>query len=669
MLSFFAAALLAAGAARAAIVLSPADRARVFEGVGGISGGGATSRLLFDYPEPQRTALLDALFSPQQGAAFQTAKVEIPADADTTCGSEVAHRHDADDGGSCTRGYEGTFLASANARRPGITSSSLQWAAPKFVSEAAVADGKSLFTATNIDEYVIPWLRCMQTEYNVTITWQGSGWNEKIHNNSYTKLMRRKLDAAGFAGTGLAAADQCCSSSWNIISDLVADTELRSAVAAVSTHCAGSMNKQDTPQAAVDLGTALFQGEEHIGLPDPDGVPVWQWPAAAATGVEINQNWVLSNMSSTVFWPAAYAWLSGLAYNGKGFVVAASPWGADAPCYIPTALWVVAHTTHFTTARASWLLNNSGSGHLTDARAPLGNGAWNISYVTYATGSDVTVVVESFLQGGEWHASRGGAAAAAAAPAQAVFQLAGDFSKWAGGALHVWHTNKTATFERLPDVAVAADGTFSIAIESGAIYTYTSVESAHPGAAAWLAKSAAAGGCVAAPELAADDLWPPESPFPLPYYEARALRSLGALPPPLAASIGPNPCAARTAPLPRRTLRATPTTRCRSLPLTCLGHSPCISCLPPRRRPTRTRRRCATALASTRAASRAATRRPLRRAPRAAAPRRPPRPPATRACCASGRASRRWAGAARRATWRRCWATPRWATSRCRSAR
>ena len=117
-------------------------------------------------------------------------------------------------------------------------------------------------------------------------------------------------------------------------------------MATVSTHCAGSLNKQDTPPEAVALGIPLFQGEEHFGLPDPDSVPVWQWPAAAATGVEVSQNWVLSNMTSTVFWPAAYAWASGLEYQGKGFVVATSPWGA-APCYIPTALWVLAHTTHF----------------------------------------------------------------------------------------------------------------------------------------------------------------------------------------------------------------------------------------------------------------------------------------------------------------------------------
>lgn len=263
-------AALAAAAALAVvhatpILLTDASRARVFAGVGGISGGGATSRLLEDYPEPKRAALYDALFSPQTAASFSVVKVEIPADADTTCGSEVAHRHDAADGGSCTRGYEGAFLREANARVPGIAAHSLQWAAPSFVAEAGVGGGKSLFTLTNVREYVLPWLRCMRDAYNVTLRWQGGGWNEKPFNQTYIKMLREELTAGGFAATGIAAADQCCGADWNIVHAMSNDAALTSAVGAISTHCAGSMNKADTPDEAVALGIPLFQGEEHIG--------------------------------------------------------------------------------------------------------------------------------------------------------------------------------------------------------------------------------------------------------------------------------------------------------------------------------------------------------------------------------------------------------------------
>ena len=52
---------------------SPACRA--LDGVGGLSGGGATSVLLPHYPEPQRSEILDFLFLPNYGAALHSLKV------------------------------------------------------------------------------------------------------------------------------------------------------------------------------------------------------------------------------------------------------------------------------------------------------------------------------------------------------------------------------------------------------------------------------------------------------------------------------------------------------------------------------------------------------------------------------------------------------------------
>ena len=494
--ALFCAAL--AVSAQDAFVLSETSRARVFAGVGGISGGGATSRALFDYPAPARSALLDLLFTPQHGAALQHAKVEIPADADTTCGSEVAHRHDARDGGSCTRGYEGEFLAAAAARRPGIATSSLQWAAPRFVGEPGVSNGDSLFTLTNARDYVVPWLKCMRDAYNVSLSFQGAGWNEKPHNVSYIKLLRAELDAAGLAAVGLAAADQCCGSNWQIAADMAADPALAAIVDVVTTHVAGALEENTpTPAAAIALGVPLSQGEEHFGLPDPDPVPIWDFAALAATGVEINQNWVVNSMTSTIFWPAAYGWLAGLLYRGKGLVVATSPWAQPPVYYVPDALFVVAHTTHFTTAGEYWLLNAS-AGHIGQGKVhpvPAAPGGWNTSWVAYVPAGcsaaapaqcELTLVVESFLAGGDWHGAAPHALAApAAAPATATFRLAdGLAARLAGGALHVWHTNASVVFAREADVAVSADGSFAISIEPGAIKTFTSVASAHPGARA-----------------------------------------------------------------------------------------------------------------------------------------------------------------------------------------
>ncbi|TRY99061.1 hypothetical protein DNTS_002219 [Danionella cerebrum] len=63
------------------------DRAglgRTFDGIGGLSGGGATSRLLVNYAEPYRGQILDYLFKAKFGASLQILKVEIGGDAQTT---------------------------------------------------------------------------------------------------------------------------------------------------------------------------------------------------------------------------------------------------------------------------------------------------------------------------------------------------------------------------------------------------------------------------------------------------------------------------------------------------------------------------------------------------------------------------------------------------------
>jgi len=64
---------------------------RTFDGIGGLSGGGATSRLLVNYEEPYRSQILDFLFKPNFGASLQILKVEIGGDGQSTEGTEHSH--------------------------------------------------------------------------------------------------------------------------------------------------------------------------------------------------------------------------------------------------------------------------------------------------------------------------------------------------------------------------------------------------------------------------------------------------------------------------------------------------------------------------------------------------------------------------------------------------
>ena len=124
----------------------------MFDGVGAISGGGGNSRLLIDYPEPQRSQILDYLFKPGYGASMQILKVEIGGDTNSTSGAEPSHEHTR---GSvnCDRGYEWWLAEQAKARNPNIKLYGLAWGAPGWI-------GNGNFWSTDMINYLLDWLGC-----------------------------------------------------------------------------------------------------------------------------------------------------------------------------------------------------------------------------------------------------------------------------------------------------------------------------------------------------------------------------------------------------------------------------------------------------------------------------------------------------------------------------
>src|SRR6266540_4233224 len=153
---------------------------RTFDGVGAISGGGGNSRLLTDYPEPQRGQILDYLFRPNFGAAMQILKVEIGGDTYSTSGAEASHKHSAGDL-NCDRGYEWWLMEQAKARNPNIRLASLSWGAPGWVGGTA----QTFWTQDTID-YLIKWLGCAKG-HGLTVDYIG-GWNEKGHDKTWYEM-------------------------------------------------------------------------------------------------------------------------------------------------------------------------------------------------------------------------------------------------------------------------------------------------------------------------------------------------------------------------------------------------------------------------------------------------------------------------------------------------
>ena len=85
-----------------------------WEGVGAISGGGATTKLLMDYKPEVASDILDFIFKPNFGLNLQILKVEVGGDTDATEGAEPSHIHYKNDPGDYNRGCESMCFESTS---------------------------------------------------------------------------------------------------------------------------------------------------------------------------------------------------------------------------------------------------------------------------------------------------------------------------------------------------------------------------------------------------------------------------------------------------------------------------------------------------------------------------------------------------------------------------
>ncbi|MDR3627100.1 MAG: T9SS type A sorting domain-containing protein [Ignavibacteriaceae bacterium] len=425
------------------IIIDGAGQGRRFDGIGAVSGGGGTSRLLFDYPDKQRNEILDYLFKPNYGASLQIFKVEIGGDENSTNGAEASHMRSAVDQ-NYNRGYEWWLMEQAKLRDSNIVLSALEWGAPGWF--------KGGFWSQDNINYILNWIKHAQSDHNLHIDCIG-GWNESPPYDRSWLINLKKALLNDSLTTQLIAEDSY-GSDWGVVSDIQSDTAFKSAVNIIGVHypCGGdgsaaiSCDKDSTAQA---LNLPIWASEH--GSQNFDG-------GALALARAINRDYIDSKITAMINWSLVCSWYNTLPDWGMGLLQADQPWSGY--YHLGRSIWAVAHTTQFT--KPGWQYIDSACGYL-------GNSRTNGSYVTLKSNnaSDFSVIVETID---------------ALNSQAAVFKIAGGLS---ANSVHVWATNiqslnSSDYFIHLEDIT-PLNGIFSVTLLPGYIYTLTTTTGQNKG--------------------------------------------------------------------------------------------------------------------------------------------------------------------------------------------
>jgi len=449
------------------VIDDSAGIARVFDGIGGLSGGGGTSVLLPAYPEPQRSQILDYLFKPNFGASLHILKVEMGGDAQSTDGAESSHMHDpwTED---YNRGYEWFLLDEAKKRNPNILTYGLPWAFPQWVScepgTLEACTGNAYDRPEQTAGYVVKWVRGAKEVHGHDIDFFGC-WNERNYNKTYMEVLRRALDDAGFANTKLIASD---GSFEGVAKDVNSDPDFAKVLWGLGAHYPDMSSGSD----AEATGKPLWASEEDSTYNNAVGAGCW--------ARVINQNYVRGNMTASINWNLIAAYQKGTNWWRAGLMTAFQPWSGHFGSL--SMIWATAHTTQFSAPGTfAYLHNGTGAG---TGSGLLAKGGSYVTLKNFATG-DFSVVIEKMSRDHS-PCCRPTLDPFEVSAENATFSLAGGLA--AHTTLQLWRTHwsfgrpgdTTSEFERMPPITVK-DGRFSLLLEPDSLYTVTTITTGNKG--------------------------------------------------------------------------------------------------------------------------------------------------------------------------------------------
>lgn len=407
----------------------------VFDGLGLVNGGGATSVLLKDYPEPQRSQILDMVYKPMFGASVSALFVEIPGDGNSTQGSMPSHMHTRDDL-NYSRGYTWWIMQEAQKRNPELTLDGTAWSAPAWI-------GNGNFWSQDAADYYVKWLEGLRDVYGLKFSAIGCR-NEKGDSYEFVKMLRKTLDANGFEDLPIHAFDNWYAEKLNFVFDMEKDEELRNAIDIIGGHVFYEERPVSEEQKALaaKMGKRIWDTEDHVYKKGFD---------CLISLVEcFNLNYIKNNATKIVNWYDIAGIYPLEPYSeDPPTVLAYEPWSGHYK--VRQALWGYAHYGQF--CKVGWEYLNGGCTALQKG----GN------LVTLRSGKDYSVIIQT---------------KGATETQQIYVKVGGGLSR---KDLCLWVSNEQEQFVQQADVELQG-GVFCMTLEPNHVYSLSTTRGQQKGA-------------------------------------------------------------------------------------------------------------------------------------------------------------------------------------------
>ena len=436
--------IFGAGIVSAQVVhLSAQSAGKQFDGIGAVDGGGATSVLLKDYPEPQRLQIIDLVYKPMFGASVSALLVEIPGDGNSTQGSMPSHSHFRGDA-NFERGYTWWVMKAAKKCNPNLALDATSWSAPRWVGN---------FWSDDMVDYYISWLRGLREVHGLELDALGCH-NEKGCNYDFAKKLRRAMNERGFGNVKLHGFGNWGNKKMDFLRDMQKDSALAAALDVVCAHTFSEIPLSKEQRAICEeLGKPIWNSEDHFYFPG--------FEALIGIVKGFNENYIVSGATRVINWCGIAGVYPMEPYScDPAMILAREPWSGN--YQVRKALWGYAHYGQFT--QIGWR-------YVDDGCLKLNDGGSMVTLRNPDTG-DYSIILETKGAKGEQ---------------EVKFKVAKGLKK---GRLCVWYSDKDQQFVRLEDITPRGR-TFSLKLKPDAVYSVSTLTGQQKGAFAEIPDSKA----------------------------------------------------------------------------------------------------------------------------------------------------------------------------------